>query len=186
MIRLATATFASLALVLSSCQQMSFPWNQSGGSTYDQSGGWGQQQQQQQQNGVQWGQSSTGAWGSQAQQPPQQQQWGQSQSNTGGWGDTSGASTGGWDQSGGQSAGGWGSSPDSGWNATPPPSNTSSWGSSTGAASSGGSGRTHVVSRGDTLTSISSRYGSSVRRIMQANGISDPNRIGIGQRLAIP
>lgn len=44
----------------------------------------------------------------------------------------------------------------------------------------------YVVQRGDTLTQIASAYGISVSELAAANGISDPNRIMIGQQLAIP
>jgi len=44
----------------------------------------------------------------------------------------------------------------------------------------------HVVSRGESLWGIASRYGSSVTAIAEANGIADPSRIFGGQRLAIP
>jgi LysM repeat protein len=46
--------------------------------------------------------------------------------------------------------------------------------------------RIHVVQRGENLTSIAARYGVSISAIMQANGISDANRIYFGQRLTIP
>lgn len=44
----------------------------------------------------------------------------------------------------------------------------------------------YVVSPGDTLTSIAARYGISTSALAQANGISNPNRIYVGQRLVIP
>ena len=43
----------------------------------------------------------------------------------------------------------------------------------------------HTVKRGDSLSAIASRYGASVSRIRQANGISG-NLIHPGQRLVIP
>jgi LysM repeat protein len=46
--------------------------------------------------------------------------------------------------------------------------------------------RVHVVQRGDNLTQIAARYGTSVQAIMQANGLSNPNFIWVGQRLTIP
>ena len=48
------------------------------------------------------------------------------------------------------------------------------------------SGITHVVQRGETLYSIARRYGVSMWTIAQANGIANPNRIYVGQRLVIP
>ena len=45
---------------------------------------------------------------------------------------------------------------------------------------------THVVGRGDTLSSIASRYGSTSSAIATASGITDVNSIRIGQRLTVP
>jgi len=44
----------------------------------------------------------------------------------------------------------------------------------------------HVVGSGQTLYSISRAYGVSIREIMAANGIRDPNLIGVGEKLLIP
>jgi LysM repeat protein len=43
----------------------------------------------------------------------------------------------------------------------------------------------HVVQSGETLRSIAERYEVSMDSIMQANGIANPNRIYVGQRLTI-
>jgi LysM repeat protein len=43
-----------------------------------------------------------------------------------------------------------------------------------------------VVRAGETLNSIAARYGISASALARANGISNPNLIKIGQRLAIP
>lgn len=45
---------------------------------------------------------------------------------------------------------------------------------------------THIVERGDTLSTIAARYGVDMGRIQQLNGISDPSHIRLGQRLTIP
>src|SRR3546814_11913729 len=45
---------------------------------------------------------------------------------------------------------------------------------------------THTVGRGETLSAIASRHGISVRALQAANGISNPNRILVGDRLVIP
>jgi LysM repeat protein len=45
---------------------------------------------------------------------------------------------------------------------------------------------THRVRRGDTLSVIARRYGSSVEAIMKANNLRSANRISPGQRLQIP
>lgn len=50
-------------------------------------------------------------------------------------------------------------------------------------------GRIHIVEAGETLGSISEKYygdGNGVEKIMEANGLDDPNRIVCGQELLIP
>jgi membrane-bound lytic murein transglycosylase D len=44
----------------------------------------------------------------------------------------------------------------------------------------------HVVRRGETLSGIASRYGSSVPLLQEANGIRRANQIRVGQRIRIP
>jgi len=44
----------------------------------------------------------------------------------------------------------------------------------------------YVVSPGDTLSAIAARHGVSASALAQANGISNPNRIYVGQNLVIP
>jgi LysM repeat protein len=44
----------------------------------------------------------------------------------------------------------------------------------------------HVVQRGETLYSIARRYGVSMWTIANANSITNPNRIYVGQRLVVP
>lgn len=65
---------------------------------------------------------------------------------------------------------------------------TSSSGSQGGADSSGNQGGTsslkyHVVQKGDTLWGISRKYGVSVERLVEINGIKDRNRIYVGQKI---
>jgi len=45
---------------------------------------------------------------------------------------------------------------------------------------------THRVRRGETLSSIAHRYRTSVRSIQRLNGLRNPNRLRIGQRLKVP
>jgi LysM repeat protein len=47
-------------------------------------------------------------------------------------------------------------------------------------------GEIYVVQPGDVLGAIASRYGVTVRAIMDANGLTDPDRLDIGQELIIP
>jgi len=44
----------------------------------------------------------------------------------------------------------------------------------------------HVVSAGETLSRIASRYGTSIARLARANRIKDPNLIVVGDRLRVP
>lgn len=44
----------------------------------------------------------------------------------------------------------------------------------------------HVVGWGDTLSTIATRYGTTMNAIMQANSLRDPNFIWTGERLLIP
>lgn len=44
----------------------------------------------------------------------------------------------------------------------------------------------HTVRPGETLTAIARRYGTTVQAIAQANGITNPNFISVGQQLRIP
>ena len=50
---------------------------------------------------------------------------------------------------------------------------------------SGGTG-THRVRRGETLAKIAQSYGTTVSRIADMNGISDPHKITVGMRLKVP
>ena len=59
-----------------------------------------------------------------------------------------------------------------------------------GTSSSGNQGGTsspkyHVVQRGDTLWGISRKYGVSVERLVERNGIKDRNRIYVGQKILV-
>jgi membrane-bound lytic murein transglycosylase D len=44
----------------------------------------------------------------------------------------------------------------------------------------------HTVRRGETLSGIASRYGSTVSVLQEANGIRRANQISVGQRIRIP
>jgi LysM repeat protein len=52
-----------------------------------------------------------------------------------------------------------------------------------GGAATGG---THTVGRGETLSAIAARYGTTVAALVQANGLASANMIYVGQRLTIP
>jgi LysM repeat protein len=49
-----------------------------------------------------------------------------------------------------------------------------------------GGGWWYTVHRGDTLSSIARRFGTTVWALQRANGIANRNRIFVGQRLLIP
>lgn len=44
----------------------------------------------------------------------------------------------------------------------------------------------HLVQSGDTLGTVAQQYGVSLQAIMEANGLSDPNLLSVGQSLTIP
>ncbi len=71
---------------------------------------------------------------------------------------------------------------------SPPPTAMPSPSASAGAVPSTqpSPGRTYTVRSGDTLVTIAARFGSTVKAIAAANGLSDPRLIRIGQVLVIP
>jgi soluble lytic murein transglycosylase-like protein len=56
----------------------------------------------------------------------------------------------------------------------------------TSAGSATATGQTYVVQRGDTLTAIAARFGTTSGAIARANKITNPNLVVIGKRLTIP
>jgi LysM repeat protein len=44
----------------------------------------------------------------------------------------------------------------------------------------------YVVQPGDTLGGLAEEFGTTIEEIMAANGLTDPNAIGVGQTLLIP
>lgn len=54
------------------------------------------------------------------------------------------------------------------------------------SASAGGAGGTHTVQAGDTLASIAARYGTTAQAMAEANSLTDPNQISVGQVLVVP
>ena len=94
-----------------------------------------------------------------------------------------------WMRQVGAGAGAASPSPSAPLAATPAPSPASTPAStraSTPAPSPAATPLVHVVARGETLIAIAARYGVTVAAIREANGITDPNLIRVGQRLVIP
>jgi len=54
------------------------------------------------------------------------------------------------------------------------------------AAGSAGAGATHLVQRGETLSSLARRYGVTVNALMEANGLRSARALKAGTRLTIP
>lgn len=44
----------------------------------------------------------------------------------------------------------------------------------------------HLVLRGESLSGIARRYGTTVQALVERNGLPDPDRIEVGQRLLLP
>ena len=69
---------------------------------------------------------------------------------------------------------------------------TSGGSSSSGSTSSGGSGnassgeQTYTVKKGDTLSGIAAKYGTTYQKLASYNGIANPNSITVGQVIRIP
>jgi lipoprotein NlpD len=54
------------------------------------------------------------------------------------------------------------------------------------ASAPGTAPTSHLVARGETLYSLARRYGTSVERLMQLNGLARPQDLGVGVRLRLP
>lgn len=59
-----------------------------------------------------------------------------------------------------------------------------STGSSTGTSTSGDT--VYTVVKGDTLSSIAAKYGTTYQKLAEYNGIANPNVISVGQKIKIP
>ncbi len=55
-----------------------------------------------------------------------------------------------------------------------------------GSTASSGAGQTYTVQKGDILATIARKYGVTVAALQQANNLSNPNKIIVGQKLTIP
>ena len=72
--------------------------------------------------------------------------------------------------------------------ARPKYSGSSSTGSSgsTSGTTTGGSDTVYTVKAGDTLSGIAAKYGTTYQKLAAYNGISNPNKISVGQKIKIP
>ena len=61
-----------------------------------------------------------------------------------------------------------------------------STGSTATTQPSTGSETVYVVKKGDTLSSIASKYGTTYQKLAEYNGIANPNVISVGQKIKIP
>jgi len=59
-------------------------------------------------------------------------------------------------------------------------------GSAAPAAAASGQARNYTVQRGDTMSTIAVKFGVTVAALQQANGITNPDKITVGQVLKIP
>lgn len=59
-------------------------------------------------------------------------------------------------------------------------------GGGSGGSSSGSVAGRHVVQRGETLSGIAARYGTTVRQLVEANGLRSPHQIVAGRGLTLP
>lgn len=57
---------------------------------------------------------------------------------------------------------------------------------SSGSTSSGGGDTVYTVKAGDTLSGIAAKYGTTYQTLAAYNGISNPNKISVGQKIKIP
>lgn len=56
---------------------------------------------------------------------------------------------------------------------------------SSGGSTSGSSGSTYTVKKGDTLSAIAKRFGTTVAKLVNDNNIKNPNLITVGQKIKI-
>lgn len=57
---------------------------------------------------------------------------------------------------------------------------------SSGSTSTGGGDTVYTVKAGDTLSGIAAKYGTTYQTLASYNGISNPNKISVGQKIKIP
>ena len=55
-----------------------------------------------------------------------------------------------------------------------------------GTNTSGSAGGTHTIAPGESLSGIAAKYGSTVAALVEANGMTDPNRIIAGTTIVVP
>lgn len=65
-------------------------------------------------------------------------------------------------------------------------SSAGSSGSTSGGTTTGGGETVYTVKSGDTLSGIAAKYGTTYQALASYNGISNPNKISVGQKIKIP
>lgn len=65
-------------------------------------------------------------------------------------------------------------------------SSTGSSGSTGGGTTTSGGDTVYTVKAGDTLSGIATKYGTTYQKLAAYNGISNPNKISVGQKIKIP
>jgi len=55
-----------------------------------------------------------------------------------------------------------------------------------GAATTSGEANVYVIQSGDTLAAIARRFNTTVAELLRVNGLTNPDRIGVGQKLTLP
>ena len=63
--------------------------------------------------------------------------------------------------------------------ATPPPASATAPAAATGA-------REYIIAKGDTLYGIARKMGTTPRRLIEANGITDPSKLRVGAKILVP
>lgn len=57
---------------------------------------------------------------------------------------------------------------------------------STSSGSAGSGEQVYTVQKGDTLSKIAAKYGTTYQKLASYNGIANPNKISVGQKIRIP
>lgn len=70
--------------------------------------------------------------------------------------------------------------------ASAPPAADASESAGSQGSDGGGDGQTYVVESGDTLSAIAKRFDTTVKAIVEANDLKNPDNIDVGDEFVIP